>query len=102
MTELFDLRFQRKFKSFKDMCKSLSFRAACQIQTNQWKKDKTLPKEPPGFALVDYQTSDERWIFFEYCNEQYDIRLWSVNEDATGRIVGYCSVYTTKKEGFQN
>ena len=93
MTELFVLKFQRKFTSFQELCKSLSFRAACQIQTRKWNKDKTIPKDPPAFALVDYANSDERWIFFEYCDEQYNIRLWSFREDARGRIVGYCSVY---------
>ena len=96
MTELFDLRFQRKFKSFQDLCKSLAFRAACQIQTRQWNKDKTLPKEAPGYALVDYQSSDGKWIFFEYCGMEYDIRVWSISEDERDRKIGFCTVYEAK------
>lgn len=90
---LFDLQFRRKYKGFQDMCKSLSFRAAYQIETKQWNATKTLPREPAGYALVDYENSDERWIHFEYCGQEYSIRLWTFRPDERNRIVGHCSVF---------
>lgn len=92
-TLLFDLNFKRKYKNYGDMCQSLAYRAAYQIQTRQWNKDKTLPKEPPGYALVDFVASDERYIFFEYCNQEYLIRLWTIRVNEFDQIEGYCSVF---------